>query len=114
MIVSNLFNVLILHVLRILCQSLNANKCKILVLFSCYIESILVLKTNWHFVSLHSTKKIFAQNKETQEMAQINNIMLNIMIHDLYSLFLISQFNGNFEKCFAIIKPPPKKIQSVG
>ena len=39
-------------------------------------------------------KKVFAQNKEIQEMAQNNFIMLNLMVHDLYNFFLIFQFNG--------------------
>ena len=45
-------------------------------------------------------KKVFAQNKEIQEMAQNNFIMLNLMVHDLYNVFLISQFGGKAESLF--------------
>lgn len=34
-------------------------------------------------------KKVFAQNKEIQEMAQNNFIMLNLMVHDLYNVFVM-------------------------
>lgn len=45
-------------------------------------------------------KKVFAQNKEIQEMAQNNFIMLNLMVPDLYNVFLISQFSGKAESLF--------------
>lgn len=45
-------------------------------------------------------KKVFAQNEEIQEMAQNNFIMLNLMVLDLYNVFLISQFNGKLKSLF--------------
>ena len=77
----------------------NENKCKLLALFCSHIEGIFILKNIWHFVSPTALKKAFAQNKHEK---WLRIIMLNLRVHDLNNVFLISQFNGNFEHFFAI------------
>lgn len=54
----------------------------------CAIEGIFILKTNWRYVFPTALKKVFAQNKEIQEMAQNNFIMLNLMVQKPLQCFL--------------------------
>lgn len=70
-------------------QVTDANKCKALALFYyVLLKASLSLKLTGVMFSPTALKKVFAQDKEIQEMAQNNFIMLNLMVQKPLQCFL--------------------------